>query len=338
MPTPSTPSGATPSDRPSPEPHGPHESHEPRLTVGIISAGAVGTALAEAFSRAGHHVHGVNVHSERSAVAASKRILTIPQLPLDQVAQAALVILAVPDPQLPTVIEEVAQHTQDGQMVAHTSGAFGCDILQPITDTGALPLALHPAMAFTGSPVDTERLTGCAWGITADSDQGLAVAELLVTTVAGVPIAIAEDKRPAYHAAMAHAGNHTVTLINDALRIMDYVLDGTSAAGTAGATGAHTPGAQVPHNPDSAMLLRRLALAAVDNALESRMDQLTGPVARDDAPAVLRHIAALEELSDGSAGSASFTAAYTTMAERTAQMRHAIEVERVLADKTMGLR
>lgn len=283
-------------------------------------------------------MHGVNVHSERSAVAASKRILTIPQLPLDQVAQAALVILAVPDPQLPTVIEEVAQHTQDGQMVAHTSGAFGCDILQPITDTGALPLALHPAMAFTGSPVDTERLTGCAWGITADSDQGLAVAELLVTTVAGVPIAIAEDKRPAYHAAMAHAGNHTVTLINDALRIMDYVLDGTSAAGTAGATGAHTPGAQVPHNPDSAMLLRRLALAAVDNALESRMDQLTGPVARDDAPAVLRHIAALEELSDGSAGSASFTAAYTTMAERTAQMRHAIEVERVLADKTMGLR
>lgn len=332
MPTPSTPSGATPSDQPSPEPHGPHESHEPRLTVGIISAGAVGTALAETFSRAGHHVHGVNVHSERSAVAASKRIPTIPQLPLEQVAQAALVILAVPDPQLPTVIEEVAQHTQDGQMVAHTSGAFGCDILQPITDTGALPLALHPAMAFTGSPVDTERLTGCAWGITADSDQGLAVAELLVTTVAGVPIAIAEDKRPAYHAAMAHAGNHTVTLINDALRIMDYVLDGS------GATGAHAPGGQVPHNPDSAMLLRRLALAAVDNALESRMDQLTGPVARDDAPAVLRHIAALEELSDGSAGSASFTAAYTTMAERTAQMRHAIEVERVLADKTMGIR
>ena len=113
---------------------------------------------------------------------------------------------------------------------------------------------------------------------------------------------------------------------------MDYVLDGS------GATGAHAPGGQVPHNPDSAMLLRRLALAAVDNALESRMDQLTGPVARDDAPAVLRHIAALEELSDGSAGSASFTAAYTTMAERTAQMRHAIEVERVLADKTMGLR
>ena len=169
-------------------------------------------------------MHGVNVHSERSAVAASKRIPTIPQLPLEQVAQAALVILAVPDPQLPTVIEEVAQHTQDGQMVAHTSGAFGCDILQPITDTGALPLALHPAMAFTGSPVDTERLTGCAWGITADSDQGLAVAELLVTTVAGVPIAIAEDKRPAYHAAMAHAGNHLVTLLSDAQRMMDHVL------------------------------------------------------------------------------------------------------------------
>lgn len=36
---------------------------QPRLTVGIISAGAVGIALAEAFSQAGHHVHGVYVHS-----------------------------------------------------------------------------------------------------------------------------------------------------------------------------------------------------------------------------------------------------------------------------------
>lgn len=62
-------------------------------------------------------------------MAASERIPTIPQLPLDQVAHAGLAILAVPDPHLATMIHTVAQHTQDGQMVAHTSGAFGCDIL-----------------------------------------------------------------------------------------------------------------------------------------------------------------------------------------------------------------
>lgn len=301
----------------------PNSAHQPRLTVGIISAGAVGTALAEAFSQADHHVHGVYAHSHGSAVAASKRIPTIPQLPLDQVAQAGLVILAVPDPQLPAVIEAVAQHTQDGQMVAHTSGAFGCEILQPVTDTGALPLALHPAMAFTHSPIDSQRLAGCAWGVTADSDQGWAVAELLVTSIGGVPIAIPEDKRPAYHAAMAHAGNHTVTVLNDSMRMLDYVLQARSSE--------DTTSYRVPHHPESAVLIRQLARAAVDNALEERMGLLTGPVARDDAPAVLRHIAALEDLGTGSEG-------YATMAERTAQLCHSIEVERVLAQRSMGLR
>ncbi|MGJ4075965.1 DUF2520 domain-containing protein [Corynebacterium macclintockiae] len=289
---------------------------QPRLSVGIISAGAVGVALAEAFGRAGHHVHGVYVHSARSEKLASKRIPNIPQTSLSSAAQAALVVLAVPDPKLPDVIEKVAQHTRDGQIVAHVSGAFGCDILQPITDTGALPLALHPAMTFTGTPADSERLDGCAWGVTSDSEVGDVVAQTLVASLGGVPVAIPEPHRAAYHAAMAHAANHLVTLLTDAQEILDRVVD--------------APG----ESPDSALLLRRIAHAAVDNALDKRMDGLTGPVARDDAPAVMRHLAALRELGDSAEEATghgqSSEAAYTAMARRTALKAGAIEVERLL--------
>lgn len=289
---------------------------QPRLSVGIISAGAVGVALAEAFGRAGHHVHGVYVHSARSERLASKRIPNIPQTSLSSAAQAALVVLAVPDPKLPDVIEKVAQHTRDGQIVAHVSGAFGCDILQPITDTGALPLALHPAMTFTGTPADSERLDGCAWGVTSDSEVGDVVAQTLVASLGGVPVAIPEPHRAAYHAAMAHAANHLVTLLTDAQEILDRVVD--------------APG----ESPDSALLLRRIAHAAVDNALDKRMDGLTGPVARDDAPAVMRHLAALRELGDSAEEATghgqSSEAAYTAMARRTALKAGAIEVERLL--------
>ena len=289
---------------------------QPRLSVGIISAGAVGVALAEAFGRAGHHVHGVYVHSARSERLASKRIPNIPQTSLSSTAQAALVVLAVPDPKLPDVIEKVAQHTRDGQIVAHVSGAFGCDILQPITDTGALPLALHPAMTFTGTPADSERLDGCAWGVTSDSEVGDVVAQTLVASLGGVPVAIPEHHRAAYHAAMAHAANHLVTLLTDAQEILDRVVD--------------APG----ESPDSALLLRRIAHAAVDNALDKRMDGLTGPVARDDAPAVMRHLAALLELGDSAEKATghgqSSEAAYTAMARRTALKAGAIEVERLL--------
>lgn len=279
---------------------------QPRLSVGIISAGKVGVALAEAFARAGHHVHGIYAHSEELA---SQRIPNIPRINLDSTAHAALVVLAVPDPKLPEVVEEVAQHTRDGQIVAHVSGAFGCEILQPITDTGALPLALHPAMTFTGTPVDSERLDGCAWGVTSDSEVGDVVAQTLVASLGGVPVAIPEHHRAAYHAAMAHAANHLVTLLTDAQEILDRVME--------------APG----ESPDSALLLRRIAHAAVDNALDKRMDGLTGPVARDDAEAVMRHRAALRELGDG-AGAAE--AAYTAMARRTALKAGAIEVERLL--------
>ncbi|OFT36597.1 F420-dependent NADP oxidoreductase [Corynebacterium sp. HMSC08A12] len=287
---------------------------QPRLSVGIISAGKVGVALAEAFARAGHHVHGIYAHSARSEKLASERIPNIPRINLDSTAHAALVVLAVPDPKLPEVVEEVAQHTRDGQIVAHVSGAFGCEILQPITDTGALPLALHPAMTFTGTPADSERLDGCAWGVTSDSEVGDVVAQTLVASLGGVPVAIPEHRRAAYHAAMAHAANHLVTLLTDAQEILDRVLE--------------APG----ESPDSALLLRRIAHAAVDNALEKRMDGLTGPVARDDAEAVMRHRAALRELEDGpdSAEEGAAEAAYTAMARRTALKAGAIEVERLL--------
>src|SRR3954466_15624173 len=36
-----------------------------------------------------------------------------------------------------------------GTMGAHTSGAPGTDVLQPLTRVGALPMALHPVMTFT---------------------------------------------------------------------------------------------------------------------------------------------------------------------------------------------
>ena len=105
-----------------------------------------------------------------------------------------------------------------------------------------------------------------------------------------------------------------VTLLTDAQEILDRVLE--------------APG----ESPDSALLLRRIAHAAVDNALEKRMDGLTGPVARDDAEAVMRHRAALRELEDGpdSAEEGSAEAAYTAMARRTALKAGAIEVERLL--------
>ncbi|MEY8565837.1 DUF2520 domain-containing protein [Corynebacteriaceae bacterium 7-707] len=293
----------------------PADRQEPRLSVGVISAGAVGTAVAESLLRAGHHIHGVVARSERARERVRTRLPGVPVFDgsgVGEVAQAALVVLAVPDPQLPDVVLDVAEVVRAGQIVAHTAGALGCAVLQPVTDTGALPLALHPAMTFRGGPEDADNLLGCAWGVTTDSETGTAVAELLVSTMGGVPVPVAEDRRTVYHAAMAHGANHLVTQVVESLRMLDHVLgDGAE-------------------DPRSSLLLRRILPAAVEGALDSRMAALTGPTARDDATTVLRHLDALRGVGSPAGRESDLASSYRQGAERTARAAGSLNVEQAL--------
>ncbi len=295
----------------------------PRLSVGIISAGAVGTALAEAFTDAGHLVIGVVARSERSQARVTERIPNIPIVDIDTAAMAQLVVLAVPDPVLPTVVQEIAPTIRDGQMVMHTSGRNGCAVLQPLTDEGALPLALHPAMGFTGSASDTQHLSGCGWGVTTDSEVGEAVADVLVQSLGGVPIPIEEDARPAYHAAMAHAANHLVTLISDAHTMVNVVLGKPASQQAIASEGEKS---------EARLLLGNIVRAGADSALRRHAAALTGPASRDDAATVVAHLDALRERGANApdAEAHNLELRYLPMSERTAQLAGSTEVERAL--------
>src|SRR5437763_1466525 len=86
-----------------------------------------------------------------------------------------------------------------GQTV-QASGRFGVAVLAPATTAGALPLALHPVMTFSGTSLDLGRLSGCPFGVTAPAALE-AVAEALVLEMGGEPVPVAEQARPLYHAA-----------------------------------------------------------------------------------------------------------------------------------------
>src|SRR5207244_3806266 len=76
---------------------------------------------------------------------------------------------AVPDDALASVVANL--RFRPGQVVAHPSGAHGTGVLAPAVARGARPLALHPAMTFTGRPADIERLRkGISFGLTAPED------------------------------------------------------------------------------------------------------------------------------------------------------------------------
>ncbi|TLF78271.1 Rossmann-like and DUF2520 domain-containing protein [Nocardia cyriacigeorgica] len=262
-----------------------------RLTVGIVSAGRVGSAFGVALERAGHVVFGVSAISDASVHRARTRLPESRILPVEEVAASSeLLILAVPDSELAGLVRGLASAgvVRPGTLVAHTSGANGVGVLAPLSELGARPLAIHPAMTFTGHDEDLARLANACFGITAADEIGYAIAQSLVIEMGGEPVRVAEEHRTLYHAALAHGSNHLVTLIVDAVAALRAALDGPGLLGQPVVDDA--PGGLAER------LLAPLAAAALDNALRRGQSALTGPVARGDADAVAAHLQALDKL------------------------------------------
>src|SRR5699024_11692260 len=116
--------------------------------------------------------------------------------------------------------------------VLHTSGAHGIGMLDPLGVRGAVCLAVHPAMTFTGDAADTDRLASACFGITAADDVGAAIAQSLVLEIGGEPVMVPESARTLYHAALAHGSNHLVTVVRDAATALAAALRGGQRDGT----------------------------------------------------------------------------------------------------------
>jgi predicted short-subunit dehydrogenase-like oxidoreductase (DUF2520 family) len=247
-----------------------------RLAVGVVSAGRVGAVLGASLAAAGHRVVATSGVSRASAQRAAALLPGVPlEAPDEVVTKADLALLAVPDDALAGLVRGLAAAGafRPGQIVVHTSGAHGVALLDPATERGVLPLALHPVMTFTGRTEDVARLAGASVGVTAAAGDEAAwsVGEALVVEMGAEPVRVPEELRPLYHAALAHGANHLVTLVRDCVQLLDDAGIGPAER-----------------------LVAPLLSAALDNALRHGDRALTGPVARGDAGTLRTHLAVLE--------------------------------------------
>lgn len=174
----------------------------------------------------------------------------------DALADAELVILAVPD----TAITAVAQSLPIGPWVAHVSGATPLGALDP----HRLRFSVHPLQTLSRDR-GPEQLDGAWAAVTAETDEAAAMGRWLAEALGLRPFPLADADKPLYHAGAAIASNFLVTLERAAARLMEE-------------TGA-PPEALVP-----------LMLRTIENGFV-----LTGPIARSDWSTVEAHLRALEE-------------------------------------------
>ncbi len=132
-----------------------------RLGIGIVGAGQVGPVLGAALGGAGHAIVGINAVSQAARDRADAILPGVPVLDVPAIIERSeLVLLAVPGDQLADLVAGLAATGawQPGQLVAHTAPGFGTAVLAPALAAGAIPLAISPAMAFTGTSIDLIRL------------------------------------------------------------------------------------------------------------------------------------------------------------------------------------
>jgi predicted short-subunit dehydrogenase-like oxidoreductase (DUF2520 family) len=209
----------------------------------VVGHGRLGTALADALRAAGARVDGP---LGRGATADG----------------ADVVLLAVPDAEIAAAASQIAP----GRLVGHCSGAT---TLGPLLDGHARAFSLHPLMTITTRGAT---FAGAHAAVAGSDEDALRTAEQLARALAMTPFTVADDDRPAYHAAASIASNFLITLEWAAERV-----GGVDRAA-----------------------LAPLVRATVDNwVAEGPRAALTGPIARGDEATVARQRAAVAERTPG---------------------------------------
>lgn len=193
----------------------PHQQSAPGETpvIGIVGAGAVGTALGVALSRAGWPIHAVASRDAtrrerfRSLVEVT-RVFIDPE-PL--VEEVELIILAVPDDVVAPLARTLRMY--GGQAMIHTSGALGADALTSAMAAGTQIGSFHPLVSFSDTERAVEALRGATIVIEAD-DQLASMLAAMAEALGATPVRLAPGVKAAYHAAAVLAAGGFVALLD----------------------------------------------------------------------------------------------------------------------------
>jgi predicted short-subunit dehydrogenase-like oxidoreductase (DUF2520 family) len=253
-------------------PHHDSQPGEPPV-IGIVGAGAVGTALGVALSRAGWPIHAVASRDPgrrehfRTLVEVSRAFAD----PEPLVEEVELIILTVPDDVIGPLASGLRMY--GGQALIHTSGALGADVLAPAMAAGTQIGSFHPLVAFADTERAVAALHGATIAIEAD-DQLATMLASMAEALGATPVRLALGSKAAYHAAAVLAAGGFVALL-DAIAELGRVA------------GLDEAGALAIYGP--------LIEATLGNARALGIRAaLTGPITRGDLGTLRAHLAALQ--------------------------------------------
>lgn len=243
------------------------------LTIAIIGAGKVGTALARALADAGYEIGAVSSRGGVNAVRLAEELGVQAFVdPVEAAKSCTAVLICTPDGTIAEVAARLAGKI--GPRIAlHMAGSLGKSTLKVLQEKGWETGCLHPLQTFAGN--DPISVWQNVFFAVDGSKQALALAMRLAHDLGGRPIEIGEKDRPLYHAAACAVSNYLTVLVQWAVRRYAKI----------GFTSDEAVKALLPLLQGTLDNLERVGAEAA----------LTGPISRGDAATVGAHLAVVPE-------------------------------------------
>lgn len=269
------------------------------LSVAIIGAGRLGTALGLALKATGVNIEVIAAKrpsaTRRAAKEFGPKTLALSALQLsklspnqhDRLNRCSLILIVTPDDNIAPVTRQLAaifkskparSRNQTNaiaarRVVLHTSGALASDVLEPLRRAGFAVGSLHPLVSISESRSGAKLLTRAFFSVEGDPP-AIHVGKSIVRDLGGESFTIDSRRKALYHAAAVIASPHMTALFDIAVDML--VLCGLSATRA-----------------------RRILLPLVESTVANLTRQdparaLTGTFKRGDVSTVQKHLAALE--------------------------------------------
>ncbi|MBS7008991.1 Rossmann-like and DUF2520 domain-containing protein [Anaerostipes sp.] len=243
------------------------------MKAGFIGAGKAGCSLGRYFVHYGIPLAGYASRSEASARLAAKAAHTQSFDTFDKLlSKCDVLFITVPDSQIQGVWEQLRAFPVREKFICHCSGSLSSAIFSDITEAGAYGYSIHPMFPFNSKTTSYEDLKEALFTLEGDEahkDQLLSFLSVLPNRI----VEIAAEKKVRYHAAAVMASNQMAALISQALGLLE----------SCGFT-----------EQEGLLALAPLARQNLENILAAGpREALTGPVERNDAATVEKHLKAL---------------------------------------------
>lgn len=275
-----------------------------QVTISLVGAGRLGTALAIALAGRGYAVEAVVArrlsHARRAASLIPRGAQALSTTQLDALPPSDLLLLTTPDDQIEQTAARLAaspvfsKHKGRARTALHCSGALSSDILSPLAQLGWRTGAMHPLVSISDPVQGAESLRGAYYCVEGET-QAQRLARRIVSDLEGRSFAINTRDKALYHAAAVMASGHVVALFDIALELL----------ARCGLT----------EKKAQAVLLPLLESITENLGARDTAHSLTGTFARADTATMRRHLEAL----------------------RASETRDALDIYRLLGRRSIGL-